>query len=54
MTKTWDEKSEELARHFLSPYPKASKGAIEELASEIQCSVEDWIGRYEDELKSGA
>jgi hypothetical protein len=56
MRKTWDDKCEELADHFLGdfqliPHSVAGyKRLRDELASEIQCSIEDWLDNHNDEL----
>ena len=51
MPKTYDEKCEELARHFLQDYEPLENATIDslaaELADEIQCSIEDWLDNRE-------
>ncbi len=45
-----DVECEKLARYFLPP--AASRGLIEELASEIQCAIDDWLDSHRDEVRA--
>ena len=46
MLKSYDEKCEELARHFIIPDRRELESKIPELAFAIQQAIEDWFEDY--------
>jgi hypothetical protein len=53
MTRSHDPKCHELAEHFLADVPNVTEAQKDELAQEIQTTIEDWLA-YQAGLTNAA